>query len=683
MSAKSIAYRPEIDGLRAICVLAVILFHARVGFSGGFVGVDIFFVISGYLISKIVLAEIQAGSFSLVGFWERRIRRIFPAVLFMNVLVLVFGLLIYFPVDYYNLLVASRYLVFGVPNFYYWNALDYFAESSTMFPLLHTWSLGVEEQFYVVFPLLMAFLARRWHTRLFGILVAVCAVSFAVSVYQVRTGHSATAFFLLPGRAWELLAGCLLTLRNPLKSLSRNGREAVSLAGLGGMLFAMFAYEEGMSFPGTAALMPVVAACGFIASNGTELTRTGRFLARPGFVMLGKMSFSLYLWHWPLTTFATLYFPDHKWLPPIAALLSFPVAWFSWRHIEEPFRRKEICISRPAVFRFFIAANVCLLAFFQLGSRTNGFHQRTWAMPASAQELYRINLDDFTFAPMAARTQADFLAGKNGKLGGPACGEPWFFLWGDSHAMAVSRTFDEVARQLGIGGLYAFSLGLDIVPPGDPATYPHIGRTPNSFETNARILEKLAAEGVGNIVLISRWSHALDYPQGPEDLRRFLRFIREKSPESTVYVFQEVPQQRYRRRVFFYQTMLSETIGWPFVFRPTDRRDFEALNRSFETAMAGFDDPKVVRIDCPPEFFDPSGKLVHREGQRSYYVDEDHLSLYGSDRIMRPVIEHVLARIAEAASSSGNTVAEAIQTQADARPATNAVSSSRIPLRSN
>lgn len=683
MSAKSIAYRPEIDGLRAICVLAVILFHAEVGFSGGFVGVDIFFVISGFLISKIVLEEIRAGTFSLVGFWERRIRRIFPAVLFMNAMVLAIGLLIYFPVDYYNLMVASRYLVFGVPNFYYWGALDYFAESSTIFPLLHTWSLGVEEQFYVFFPLLMAFLARRWHTRLFAILAAVSAVSFAVSLYQVRTGHSATAFFLLPGRAWELLAGCLLTLRNPVEHLSRTRREAISLAGLGGMLIAMIAYEDGMSFPGAAALLPVLAACGFIAANAPEMTRSGRILARPGFVTLGKMSFSLYLWHWPLITFATLYFPDHAWLPPAAALASFPVAWFSWRHVEEPFRRKAICISRPAVFRFFLAANVCLLAFFQVGGRTNGFHQRTWALPASAQELYRISLDDFTFAPVAAQTQDDFLAGKSAKLGGPACGEPRFFLWGDSHAMAVSRTFDDVARQLGIGGLYAFSLGLDIVPPSDPATYPHIGRKPNSVETNARILEKLASAGIENIVLISRWSRALDYPQGPEDLRRFLRFIREKSPETTVYLFQEVPQQRYVRRVFFYQTMLSETVGWPFVFRPTDRHDFTRVTRAFDEAMAGVNDPKIVRIDCPPEFFDPSGKLLHREGQRSFYVDEDHLSRFGADRIMRPVIEQVLARIAEAASSPGNTVSGAIQTQADARPAANAVSSSRVLLRSN
>ncbi len=683
MSAKSIAYRPEIDGLRAICVLSVILFHAEVGFSGGFVGVDVFFVISGFLISKIVLEEIQAGKFSLVGFWERRIRRIFPAVLFMNAAVLAVGLVLYFPVDYYNLLVASRYLVFGVPNFYYWGALDYFAESSTMFPLLHTWSLGVEEQFYVLFPLLMAFMARRWRPRLFAILVAVSVISFAVNLHQVRSGQSATAFFLLPGRAWELLAGCLLTLRNPFQHLSRTGREANSLAGLGGTLFAMIAYEDGMSFPGAAALLPVLAACGFISANARELTFSGHVLARPGFVLFGKMSFSLYLWHWPLITFARLYFPDHAWMPAAASLMAVPVAWFSWRHVEEPFRRKEICISRPAVFRFFLAANVCLLAFFQLGSRTNGFHQRTWALPASVQELYRISLDDFTFAPVAPQTQDDFLAGNDAKLGGNGCGEPRFFLWGDSHAMAVSRTFDEVARQVGVSGLYAISLGLDIVPAGDPAAYPHAGRKPNSDETNARILEKLASAGIDHIVLISRWSRTLDYPQGPEDLCRFLRFVREKAPDVTVYLFQEVPQQRYVRRVFFYQTMLSETIGWPFVFRPTDLDDFARVSRAFDEAMACVNDPKIVRIDCPSKFFDSSGKLVHREGQRSYYVDEDHLSRFGADRIMRPVIESVLTRIAEASSSPGNTVAGALETQADARPAANAVSASRVPLRSN
>jgi peptidoglycan/LPS O-acetylase OafA/YrhL len=645
MNKHAIAYRPEIDGLRAICVLGVILFHANLGVSGGFVGVDVFFVISGSLISKIVLEEIRTNRFSLIGFWERRIRRIFPAVLFMQATVLAMGFLLYFPVDYYNLMVASRYLILGVPNLYYWSALDYFSDSGTMFPLLHTWSLGVEEQFYVVFPILISLVIRKWPRQLLPVLVAVTTASFFLSVHQVNSGQSETAFFLLPARAWELLAGCLLTVSNPVEQLSARNREILSTLGLGGIFLAMVTYDEGMSFPGFTALLPVISATVFIAANAPELTRCGRILAHPSFVTIGKLSFSLYLWHWPLISFANLYFPDQKWLAPVIALLSVPLAHFAWYRIEEPFRRKRIFVTRQALFRFFVVANLALFAFVQLGKRTNGFHNRVYALPASARELYRFSLDDFTFSPAGICTQADLLAGKTEILGRSENGGPVFFLWGDSHAMAVSRTIDDVARQLGISGLYAYSLGLDIVPPGNPARYPYPKRKPNDPATNTRILEKIEACGIRNIVIISRWSQHLDYPDGPADLANFLTSIRRQCPAMTVYVVQEVPEQRYVRRTFYYQSYLSEAFGWPFVFLPTDKQDYRKLSEPFDAAFARLNDPKVIRVDVAPGFFDRNDRLAYREGKRSYYIDEDHLSRLGSDKLMKPVVEKLLASI--------------------------------------
>lgn len=646
MNTRTIAYRPEIDGLRAICVLGVILFHANLGFPGGFVGVDVFFVISGFLISKIVLAEIRSGQFSLVGFWERRIRRIFPAVLFMQSIVLALGFLLYFPIDYYNLLVASRYLILGVPNFYYWSALDYFADSATMFPLLHTWSLGVEEQFYVVFPIVMVVLVRHFPRRVLPVLLLTAALSFGVNLYQVRSGQSATAFFLLPARAWELLLGGVLTIVNPLESLSPRRRETLSFIGLGGILAAMVTFDERMSFPGANALVPVLAACLFIAANAPEPTRSGRLLALPGFVTIGKMSFSLYLWHWPLITFANLYFPDQRWLGPVAALASVPMAHFAWRRIEEPFRRKQVFVSQAAVFRFFLAANLGMFAFTQAGKWTNGFHQRVFALPGSAWAIYAASQDDFTFLPAGTCTQDDFLAGRTVTLGADVHGGPAFFLWGDSHAMAVSRTIDEVARELGISGLYAFSLGLNIVPPGDSAICPVPERPPNTTETNARILQKIESSGIRHLVLISRWAHHLNYPQGPEDLVAFVRFVRERVPELNVYIVDEVPEHRYVRRTFYYQSVLSSAFGWPFRFRPTDRADYAAMTGAIDAALSRIDDPQVIRLKIADRFFDASGKLAFRDGTRSFYIDEDHLSLHGSERLMRPVIEELLARIA-------------------------------------
>lgn len=652
MNTGTIAYRPEIDGLRAICVLGVILFHANLGFTGGFVGVDVFFVISGFLISKIVLAEIRSGKFSLVGFWERRIRRIFPAVLFMQATVLALGFLLYFPVDYYNLLVASRYLILGIPNFFYWSSLDYFTDSGTMFPLLHTWSLGVEEQFYVLFPVAMVVLVRRFPLRVLPVLTIAALISFGINLYQVRTGQSATAFFLLPARAWELLLGCILTIANPLETLSPSRRETLSLAGLGGILAAMLTFDEGMSFPGANALLPVLSACLFIAANAPEPTRCGRLLALPGFVTIGKMSFSLYLWHWPLIAFANLYFPDQRWLGALAALACVPVAHFAWRHIEEPFRRKSVFVSQAALFRFFLVANLGVFAYTQAGQWTNGFHQRVYALPDSARAIYLASQDDFTFLPAGSCSQDDFLAGRTETLGADAHGGPAFFLWGDSHAMAVSRTIDEVARAQDVSGLYAFSLGLNIVPPRDSNVYPPPKRPPNTYETNARILEKIESSGIRHLILISRWAKNLKYPQGPDDLVEFVRFVREKAPDLTVYIVDEVPEHRYVRRTFYYQSVLSSAFGWPFRFRPTDRDDYETMIQPIDAALSRIDDPRVVRVKISDRFFDASGQLAFRDGTRSYYIDEDHLSVYGSERLMRPVIEELMAHIASTGDSS-------------------------------
>lgn len=695
MNTRTIAYRPEIDGLRAICVLGVILFHANLGFSGGFVGVDVFFVISGFLISKIVLAEIRSGQFSLVGFWERRIRRIFPAVLFMQATVLAFGFLLYFPIDYYNLLVASRYLILGVPNFYYWSSLDYFNDSGTMFPLLHTWSLGVEEQFYVLFPIAMVVLVRRFPRGVLPVLAIAALLSFVINIQQVQGGESATAFFLLPARAWELLLGCMLTIVNPLESLSRRRREPLSLIGLGGILAAMLSFDERMSFPGYNALLPVLAACLFIAANAPEPTRSGRFLALPGFVTIGKMSFSLYLWHWPLISFANLYFPDQRWLGPVAALASVPIAHFAWRRIEEPFRRKSVFVSRPALFRFFLAANLGIFAYTQVGKWTNGFHQRSYALPDSARAIYLASQDDFTFQPAGVCSQDDFLAGRTETIGADAHGGPAFFLWGDSHAMSISRTIDEVARSQGVSGLYAFSLGLNIVPPGDSARHSARKRPPNTNETNARILEKIEASGVRNLILISRWAHHLDYPQGPDDLVAFVRFVREKTPDMNVYIVDEVPEHRYVRRTFYYQSVLSSSFGWPFRFRPTDRDDYAAMTTPIDQALARIDDPQVIRLKIADRFFDSNGKLVFRDGTRSFYIDEDHLSVYGSEKLMRPVIEELMTHLASSDDPSRAALNHAdprfvrnpprgvLRNRGNPRKAAMALPGGQSPLRSN
>ena len=339
MSSGHIRYRPEIDGLRAVCVLGVILFHAGVNLSGGFVGVDVFFVISGFLITKIIAGELQAGRFGLAAFWERRLRRIYPALAFMQGVTLLLGMCLYLPEDLVTLAKSSLYLSCSIPNVNYWRSINYFFEDPVLMPMLHTWSLGVEEQFYVLFPLLLMALAWLVRSRPVRLLVVLASASFLLNLWQMEYGDAQAAFYLLPARAWELLAGSLLAMANPLAGLSARRREAVSALGLVLILGSMLAFWETMGFPGHWAAIPVLGGYLFIAANEGGLTRAARPLTHGAAVLIGKISYSLYLWHWPLVVFPTLFLRDFRVLRAVCVVLTFPVAYFAWQHVEGPIRR--------------------------------------------------------------------------------------------------------------------------------------------------------------------------------------------------------------------------------------------------------------------------------------------------------------------------------------------------------
>lgn len=293
----ALAYRRDIDGLRAIAVLAVVLFHFGVpGVTGGFVGVDVFFVISGFLITSIIWREREAGRFSFVDFWARRARRILPALLVMMFTSLVAGWFLMAPKDYSELGRSIHNQVVFISNLFFMRQDGYFDTASDMKPMLHTWSLSVEEQFYIAFPLLLALLSswlKQWRSALFVLLL----VSFAASVWAVANEPD-KAFFLLPMRAWELLAGSMLAVM-PVRAgrASPLLAQAVSLFSLGLILVAVLGYDANTAFPGAAALLPVLGVVGLIWANGQHPTWVGRLLGSRVLVGIGLISYSWYLWH--------------------------------------------------------------------------------------------------------------------------------------------------------------------------------------------------------------------------------------------------------------------------------------------------------------------------------------------------------------------------------------------------
>ena len=343
MSTKKISahYRPDIDGLRAIAVISVLLFHLMIRPAlGGFVGVDIFFVISGYLIGNIVLGEVAEGRFSLRAFYERRFRRILPALFVMMLATLAILVATAYPVSLAQYSRNAMAAVFSVSNIYFWRMSGYFDAASNQNFLLHTWSLGVEEQFYLLFPPLVMAIGRFAKGRVVAILGLLAVVSFLASVWLV--GHAPSAgFYLLPSRAWELLLGTLAGrvrfnwLAAPVQ------RNLVALAGAVAVLAPIVAYREATPVPGVAALLPCLGTAMIIVSGGHGETLVSRVLSARPAVFVGLISYSLYLWHWPLLVLAqelkpAPYLGRFEKLAVLA--LSFGCAILSWRYVERPFR---------------------------------------------------------------------------------------------------------------------------------------------------------------------------------------------------------------------------------------------------------------------------------------------------------------------------------------------------------
>lgn len=400
----NVTYRRDIDGLRAIAVLPVVLFHAHIGlFSGGFVGVDIFFVISGFLITQIIAAEIQAGNFSIASFYERRIRRIFPALFSVLLLSTLLAIALMAPselVSYGKRMFAT---IFFLANIKFLRESDYFASESEVNPLLHMWSLSVEEQFYVFFPLLLIMLFRlklRPMTTVAGIFVFSLALScWSLQKYPVET------FFLLPTRAWELLIGSMLALMPRQKHLSPATSEILAWIGLALIGYSIFWFTEETPFPGFNALFPCIGTALLLyCGGGSEAYKTWvtKFLSLGPMVYIGLISYSLYLFHWPLIVYTNYVFPSEEkftWAIAMAVAASVILAILSLKFVETPFRKKQLVKTRNTVFKYGAASmgtlacvTVALVVAKGLPGRydlDNGFYDGIEQIRGVAKEKYR------------------------------------------------------------------------------------------------------------------------------------------------------------------------------------------------------------------------------------------------------------------------------------------------------
>lgn len=499
IAATGIRYRPDIDGLRAVAIVPVVLFHAGFApFGGGFVGVDVFFVISGYLIACFILGQIDSGSFTLRAFYIRRIRRIFPALFLMMAGCAAIGWSLLTPHDYRRLGESIVATVLFSSNVLFWLRSGYFAAPIEQRPLLHTWSLGVEEQFYLVFPVFLILLCRFFPRRLIAITLTLCLLSFGLNLLTVKA-HPSFDFFMAPTRIWELFVGALLAAGAVAPPRSNEWSEAAGLIGAALIGWAVFRFSGTMPFPGFAALAPALGAAAIIWAGTGGKGSVTRLLSRPAPVLVGKISYSLYLWHFPLLAFATYVVVDKPSLILRLALiaLSIVLAVLSWLYVEQPVRQGRWVFGNSRAVFGGAAAAIALFGGFGLAAHFVGGFPSRIAEPArdivAAEGDFNpdretcMRLDE---ASVARRPLCKF---------GVTDAEPEYALWGDSHAESLRAAFDAAANRAHRAGIYLGSPGC--------AAELGIDRDGNRCDRlNAAIAARLLSlPSIHTVILAGRW----------------------------------------------------------------------------------------------------------------------------------------------------------------------------------
>jgi peptidoglycan/LPS O-acetylase OafA/YrhL len=463
-------YRADINGLRAVAVLAVVANHVGIElFHGGFLGVDVFFVISGYLISGIIFSEVKAGNFSVRKFYERRVRRIFPALAAVFAAALILAYIYCLPFEIKKFSQSLLAATFCVSNLYFWGQSGYFEALATEKPLLHTWSLAVEEQFYFFFPVFVLLSYKILRQKLGMFILVLFFASLAVGVLGAYY-RPVAAFYLAPLRAWELLMGAVLAADILPEIRTAVGRNTAGLVGIALIAVSIVIFSADTLYPGIASVVPCLGAALIIYAGRKGGSWVGALLSSAPMVFIGLISYSLYLWHWPIIVFHRMgLFPSTGRWPglEIAAIIgvSIFVSWLSWKYIETPFRDKTV--STTVLYRFALASVVGLVAASAVLLTSNGLPSRF--PPNVAQVASFLDYDQGS----VSREGSCFLTPKFSRLDVEAtclqgdAAKKNYLLIGDSHAAHLWFGLEKVFPDVNV--LQATSAGCK--PSLDPARH--------------------------------------------------------------------------------------------------------------------------------------------------------------------------------------------------------------------
>lgn len=668
-------YRVDIDGMRGVAVALVCLFHAGCWpFSGGYIGVDVFFVISGFVITQVLLRDLDGQRLSLRRFFLRRIRRLAPALLVMLASSVVLFSLIYPPVYLRSFGQSLWAQALFSSNIYFWRTTDYFGTPYEAKPLLHTWSLAVEEQFYLFFSFALLLLARVARSTLFITLAGCLLLSLSLSALATIP-HPNASFYLLPTRAWELLTGALLAIYlSGRGALLRPGPMIANIcatAGLAAVVAAAVLYDQTTPFPYVYAALPVAGTAAMIWADAYDSTFVGSGLSLRPVVFLGKISYSLYLWHWITLAFVRwTSFGTPAAAARLAAILAALVlAYFSWRWLETPVRARTVLRSDTRLVAIVVIATVLTGAYGYLADSSGGFPWRARAALAAMQTP--------TLSPRMSECFDDEspTSVRFCEIGNRAAERVTFVAIGDSHALALLPALDSVASAHGLKGWFAATSGC----------LPFVGSVPvrdaKSKERCRFLIEdtlrRVRERGIANVVLVARWDY---YTQVSPD-GTFQPVISQAHPATTLTGSRAVFAEQYRATVDAY-TAIGASL-YVVLQVPHQRMDPQSyvFRQTLPAFLGGIEDQSSGTLALPEHraaqqytdsvlespsqvhVFDPSHLLcphagpclLFREGKTLYY-DNNHLSVTGA-QFVSPALAPLFEKIAaDTGASAGPSV---------------------------
>lgn len=640
-------YRKEIDGLRALAVLSVVFCHAGFpAFGGGFVGVDVFFVISGYLITSIIYREFRAGDFSLIRFYERRARRILPALFLVILVVTPFAWIVLWPADFRDYAKSLVYVVLFASNVHFYKEIGYFAPDVELRPLLHTWSLGVEEQYYILFPLLLMVCWRLRREWLALLLASLALLSLGVAEYGLRNFPDAS-FYLLPTRAWELLAGAIYAIlaadRAPFASSPLAVRNLSSFAGLGMIVAAVVIYGPDTPFPGIHALLPVLGALLVIAA-ATPDTVVGTLLSIRPVLAVGLWSYSIYLWHQPLFALVR-YREEAPGMLTMSALTAatLGLAYLGWRYVEMPFRRASWRGRR--LLRFSLLGIVVFLAFGLVGKHRDDVLKRHAPGYEAQATVERQLFRNFGLSGECSRVDA-----------GARCqtaADPDLMVWGDSYAMHL------------VDGILASRPDVRLIQRTRSACGPFPGIAPvlngdlaeagRCLVFNASVVELLGkTPSIRHVVLASPFSQYLTpaneilQPDGKrerpdenllkQELLKTLAYLRSLGIEPVIFAPPPANGSDLGRCL-----ARSVLLGRSPEFCDFTIEEISAENKTIHELLSGIGQETGVRVVWLHELLCPNGRCTTHAGATFLFLDEGHLTRNGSAHLGRLHDFHRLA----------------------------------------